>query len=124
MKKRGQFLTTFTCLLVIVSISLAANAQDTLLYVDNAVNLVVSENLGRIPTDEMMRVLCPNGVVWRIEMIVGPLRHGRDIPELIGPSQHSIEDDGSTTLRVTADSRMLSVLLIESLSAFPFRFPC
>ena len=140
MKKTAQFFTTFTCVLVIVSIFLVANAQhtpkeqaqqildatgvngglivhvgcgngqltaalrandsylvhgldadadnieqarehirslglygqvsvehwtkNTLPYVDNTVNLVVSENLGGVPTDEMMRVLCPNGVAY------------------------------------------------------------
>ena len=38
--------------------------KNTLPYVDNTVNLVVSENTGGIPTDEMMRVLCPNGVAY------------------------------------------------------------
>jgi len=33
-------------------------------YVDNAVNLVVSEDLGRVPTAEVMRVLCPGGVAY------------------------------------------------------------
>ena len=33
-------------------------------YVDNLVNLVVSENLGSIPKSEVMRVLCPNGVAY------------------------------------------------------------
>ncbi len=30
-------------------------------YVDNLVNLVISEDLGRISRDEVMRVLCPRG---------------------------------------------------------------
>jgi outer membrane protein assembly factor BamB len=33
-------------------------------YIDNAVNLVVAEDLGRIPMDEVMRVLVPNGVAY------------------------------------------------------------
>ncbi len=33
-------------------------------YVDNAVNLVVAEDLGRVPMDDVMRVLCPNGVAY------------------------------------------------------------
>ncbi|MBD3183586.1 PQQ-binding-like beta-propeller repeat protein [Candidatus Poribacteria bacterium] len=33
-------------------------------YIDNMVNLVVSEKLGNIPMDEVMRVLCPNGVAY------------------------------------------------------------
>ena len=33
-------------------------------YVDNLVNLVVAEDLGRLPMAEVMRVLCPNGVAY------------------------------------------------------------
>ncbi len=32
-------------------------------YTDNLVNLVVAENLGGVPMDELLRVLCPGGVV-------------------------------------------------------------
>ena len=33
-------------------------------YVDNLVNLIVAENPGSVPTDEMLRVLAPNGVAY------------------------------------------------------------
>ena len=33
-------------------------------YTDNLVNLVVSENLGGVSMDEVMRVLCPNGTAY------------------------------------------------------------
>ncbi len=33
-------------------------------YTDNLVNLIVSEQLGEVPMDEVMRVLCPNGVAY------------------------------------------------------------
>ncbi|MHC4752265.1 MAG: outer membrane protein assembly factor BamB family protein [Planctomycetota bacterium] len=33
-------------------------------YVDNLVNLIVAEELGDTPMDEVMRVLCPNGVAY------------------------------------------------------------
>jgi len=33
-------------------------------YIDNLVNLVVSENLGAVPDSEVMRVLCPEGVAY------------------------------------------------------------
>ena len=33
-------------------------------YVDNLVNLVVAEDLGGVAMDEVMRVLCPNGVAY------------------------------------------------------------
>ena len=33
-------------------------------YIDNFVNLVVSENLGKVSMDEVMRVLCPEGMAY------------------------------------------------------------
>ncbi len=33
-------------------------------YIDNLVNLVVSENLGAVDESEVLRVLCPNGVAY------------------------------------------------------------
>ncbi len=33
-------------------------------YIDNLVNLVISEELGPVPMSEVMRVLCPNGVAF------------------------------------------------------------
>ncbi|MFQ6034527.1 MAG: PQQ-binding-like beta-propeller repeat protein, partial [Sedimentisphaerales bacterium] len=44
-------------------------------YIDNLVNLVVSENLGRVSMEEVMRVLCPNGVAY-IKNGEGPQRQG------------------------------------------------
>jgi outer membrane protein assembly factor BamB len=38
--------------------------SDRLPYIDNLVNLVVSEDLGAVPMSEVMRVLCPNGVAY------------------------------------------------------------
>jgi hypothetical protein len=37
---------------------------DNLPYIDNLVNLVVSEELGTIPMSEVMRILCPNGAAY------------------------------------------------------------
>ena len=39
-------------------------ASGRLPYTDNLVNLLVSEDLGKIPMDEVMRVLAPNGVAY------------------------------------------------------------
>ena len=39
-------------------------ASHRLPYIDNLVNLVVSEDLGTISMSEVMRVLCPNGVAY------------------------------------------------------------
>jgi len=33
-------------------------------YIDNLVNLLVTEDLGQLPMTEVMRVLCPNGVAY------------------------------------------------------------
>ncbi len=38
--------------------------KNSLPYAENLVNLVVSEDLGDITMDEVMRVLCPNGVAY------------------------------------------------------------
>ncbi len=45
-----------------ISVELFAGEQ--LPYTDNLVNLVVSENLGQVPMDEVMRVLCPDGAAY------------------------------------------------------------
>jgi len=37
---------------------------DRLPYADNLINLIVSEDLGKVPMDELMRVLAPNGVAY------------------------------------------------------------
>ncbi|NIS53089.1 MAG: PQQ-binding-like beta-propeller repeat protein [Phycisphaerae bacterium] len=37
---------------------------NSLPYIDNLVNLIVSENLGGIPVEEVLRVLVPNGVAY------------------------------------------------------------
>jgi outer membrane protein assembly factor BamB len=39
-------------------------ARDRLPYTDNLANLIVSEDLGEVPMDEVMRVLVPNGVAY------------------------------------------------------------
>ncbi len=45
-------------------VSVEQFAGNHLPYIDNLVNLVVSENLGNVPMNEVMRVLCPNGVAY------------------------------------------------------------
>ena len=39
-------------------------SSNRLPYIDNLVNLVVSEDLGKIPSNEVMRVLAPNGAAY------------------------------------------------------------
>lgn len=45
-------------------VSIDRMTGDGLPYVDNLVNLVVSEDLGDVPMDEVMRVLAPRGVAY------------------------------------------------------------
>jgi len=45
-------------------VSVAHLTGKALPYIDNSVNLVVAEDLGAVPTGEVMRVLCPNGVAY------------------------------------------------------------
>ncbi|MHC4398561.1 MAG: outer membrane protein assembly factor BamB family protein [Planctomycetota bacterium] len=44
--------------------SVAPWTGERLPYVDNLVNLVVADDPGKLPMDEVMRVLAPNGVAW------------------------------------------------------------
>ena len=53
-------------------------------YVDNLVNLIVSENLGRIPMREVMRVLCPNGAAY--------IKKGRSWVKTIKPRPKEMDD--------------------------------
>jgi len=46
------------------NVSVDMCSGDRLPYIDNSVNLVVSENLGGVPTSEVMRILAPNGVAY------------------------------------------------------------
>ena len=46
------------------SVSIDRLPADRLPYIDNLVNLVVAEDLGRLGMDEVMRVLCPGGVAY------------------------------------------------------------
>jgi outer membrane protein assembly factor BamB len=45
-------------------ISVEKLRSNRLPYIDNLVNLIVSEELGQVSMDEVMRVLCPNGVAY------------------------------------------------------------
>ncbi len=46
------------------SVSVARFDGKRLPYIDNAVNLVVAEDLGDVPMDELTRVLCPKGCAY------------------------------------------------------------
>jgi hypothetical protein len=43
-------------------VSIAPWSSERLPYVDNLVNVVVAESLGKLPMEEVLRVLAPNGV--------------------------------------------------------------
>lgn len=75
-------------------------------YVDNLVNLVVTEDLDGISAEEVMRVLCPNGVVYvkeddKWKTTVKPW------PKQIDEWTHYLHDDGKTWphIRLISDDR-------------------
>jgi outer membrane protein assembly factor BamB len=53
-------------------------------YIDNIVNLLVSEDLGGISMEEVMRVLCPNGVAY--------IKKGRDFRKIVKKRPKEIDD--------------------------------
>ncbi|MCP4257195.1 MAG: PQQ-binding-like beta-propeller repeat protein [Planctomycetes bacterium] len=53
-------------------------------YVDNLVNLVVSENPGTVPESEVMRILCPDGVAY--------IRQGNKWKKLIKQRPEDIDE--------------------------------
>lgn len=57
---------------------------DRLPYVDNLVNLVVSEDLGEVSHAEVMRVLCPKGVAY--------VKRGREWAKTVKPRPAEIDD--------------------------------
>ena len=57
---------------------------NSLPYIDNLVNLVVSENLGTVPMDEVMRVLCPNGVAY--------IKNGQTWDKSVKPKPEEIDE--------------------------------
>ena len=74
-------------------------AGDRLPYADNLVNLVVSDDLGKVPMTEVMRVLCPNGVA-----LVGGKQAVKPRPATIDEWTHFLHDAGNNA--VAHDSRV------------------
>ncbi len=72
----------------------------TLPYVDNLVNLVVAEDLGTVDPAEVMRVLCPGGVLcvrqgdaWTATVKPWPEDIGQWTHYLHGPDNNAVTDD-------------------------------
>ncbi|KPJ70327.1 MAG: hypothetical protein AMS14_10980 [Planctomycetes bacterium DG_20] len=62
-------------------------------YADNLVNLLVAERLGGIPMDEVMRVLCPNGVAC-----IGGKKTVKPWPAEIDEWTHHLHDAGGNAV--------------------------
>ena len=62
-------------------------------YVDNLVNLVVADSLGRVPMAEVMRVLCPNGVAY-----IGGKKTVKPWPDNIDEWTHYLHDPSNNAV--------------------------
>ncbi len=62
-------------------------------YADNLINLVVADELGKVPMAEVMRVLCPNGVA-----MIGPKRTVKPRPGTIDEWTHFLHDAGNNAV--------------------------
>ena len=58
--------------------------SERLPYIDNLINLIVSEDLGKVPMGEIMRVLCPNGVAY--------IKRGDTWTKTVKPRPREIDD--------------------------------
>ncbi|MHC4332147.1 MAG: hypothetical protein ACYSWW_28990 [Planctomycetota bacterium] len=74
---------------------------DSLPYTDNLVNLIVSENLGGVPMDEVMRILAPGGTAY-IKTGGEWNKAVKPRPEQIDEWTHSMYD--ATNNAVSSDS--------------------
>jgi len=73
------------------TVSVAVLTGNRLPYIDNLVNLVVAEDLGGVPMDEVMRVLAPGGVA-----LVGGKKTIKPRPKEIDDWTHYLHDAGGT----------------------------
>jgi len=67
--------------------------SDRMPYVENSVNLVVAGDLGKIPMDEVLRVLAPNGVAY-----VNGKKTVKPRPEEIDEWTHYLHDPGNNAV--------------------------
>ena len=74
-------------------VSVERFAGDSLPYADNLVNLVVADDLGRVPMAEVMRVLAPNGAAW----IAGKVTR-KPRPKTIDEWTHFLHDAGNNAV--------------------------
>jgi len=84
-------------------VSMEQWSEKALPYNDNVVNLLVAENPGDISMDEVMRVLCPNGVVY--------LKRGQKWKKIIKPRPPNIDEwthflHGANNNAVAKDARV------------------
>ena len=74
-------------------VSIEHFAGDKLPYADNLVNLVVADELGKVPMSEVMRVLCPNGVA-----MIGGVKTVKPRPATIDEWTHYLHDAGNNAV--------------------------
>jgi len=84
-------------------VSVARLTGPSLPYADNLVNLLVSENTGSVPTDEVMRVLVPNGVAY-IKKNGKWTKTVKPRPEDIDDWSHFLHDSSNNA--VAADTKV------------------
>ena len=77
------------------AVSIDRLAGKRLPYIDNLVNLVVAEDLGDVPMDEVMRVLVPGGVA-QVKKGGAWSRTVKPRPEAIDEWTHYLHDAGGT----------------------------
>jgi len=84
-------------------VSIARLEGKSLPFADDLVNLVVSRDLGEIPMDEVMRVLCPNGVAL-IRQNGRVVKKVKAWPDEIGDWTHFLQDASNNA--VAADTKV------------------
>ncbi len=84
-------------------VSIAHVEGKSLPFADDLVNLVVSRDLGEIPMEEVMRVLCPNGVAL-IRQNGKVIKRVKSWPDEIGEWTHFLQDASNNA--VASDTKV------------------